>query len=306
MEESIMFAKKYLEDILSFFGLNTDVYATHDDDVIQLSVPSTHLNGFLIGQRGDTLRAIQFLVSTALKNNEHEYTRVNVDIADYKRHRYDRMAERAEKWVAEVQRNGKELPLDLRACLELAAAQYPDGVVAPGSTEQVFDYMIERFRAWYEDEAIPAEVFRAVSAKGISQPLDIQRRVHAVNAFARLPEAAALAAANKRVSNILAKLEAGHPFTKVNTDLLVEAQEIALSDMLVSVATKSGALFDRGAYTEALASLAVLRGPVDAFFDGVMVNTENDGLRNNRLNLLKALRDLFVQVADISQLVVSK
>ncbi len=112
MEESIMFAKKYLEDILSFFGLNTDVYATHDDDVIQLSVPSTHLNGFLIGQRGDTLRAIQFLVSTALKNNEHEYTRVNVDIADYKRHRYDRMAERAEKWVAEVQRNGKELPLE--------------------------------------------------------------------------------------------------------------------------------------------------------------------------------------------------
>jgi glycyl-tRNA synthetase beta chain len=201
---------------------------------------------------------------------------------------------------------GRELPLDLRDCLELAAAQYPQGVLAPGSTEQVFDYMIERFRAWYEDEAIPAEVFRAVSAKGLSQPLDIQRRVHAVNAFAQLPEAAALAAANKRVSNILAKLEAGHLFSKVNTDLLVEAQEKALSDKLASVTASSDALVDKGAYTEALAGLAVLRGPVDAFFDGVMVNTEDDALRNNRLNLLKALRDLFVQVADISQLVVRK
>src|SRR5579862_923243 len=95
-EAAIQFAKKYLEDLLSFFGLNTDVYATIDDDVIELSVPSTHLNGFLIGQRGDTMRALQFTVSNALKNNEYETTRVNVDVADYKKQRADRLSQTAE------------------------------------------------------------------------------------------------------------------------------------------------------------------------------------------------------------------
>lgn len=101
-EESIMFAKKYLEDMLSFFGLNIDVYATMDEDVIELSVPSTHLNGFLIGQRGDTLRSMQFLVSSSLKNNDYEYTRVNIDIADYKKQRQDRLAEKVEEWINKV------------------------------------------------------------------------------------------------------------------------------------------------------------------------------------------------------------
>lgn len=102
MEESILFAKKYLEDILSFFGLNIDVYATHDEEVIELSVPSTRMNGFLIGQRGDTMRALQFMVSAALKNNEYEVTRVNVDIADYKKNRQDRLAVKVEEWIKEV------------------------------------------------------------------------------------------------------------------------------------------------------------------------------------------------------------
>src|SRR5215471_10802934 len=99
MEEAIQYAKKYLEDILSFFGLNTDVYATSEDDVIELEVPSTHLNGFLIGQRGENMRALQFLTSNALKNQGFEYTRVNVDIADYKKQRAERLTERAEDWV---------------------------------------------------------------------------------------------------------------------------------------------------------------------------------------------------------------
>lgn len=105
MEESINYAKKYLEDILSFFGLNIDVYATHDEEVIELSVPSTRMNGFLIGQRGDTMRSLQFMVSAALKNNEYEVTRVNVDIADYKKNRQDRLAEKVEGWVQDVVRN---------------------------------------------------------------------------------------------------------------------------------------------------------------------------------------------------------
>src|SRR5579862_8927900 len=99
IEEAIMYAKKYLEDLLSFFGLNTDVYATTEDhEVIELNVPSTHLNGFLIGSRGDTMRSLQFLVSTALKNKDFAHTRVNVDIADYKKHRAERLAKQAEDW----------------------------------------------------------------------------------------------------------------------------------------------------------------------------------------------------------------
>lgn len=112
MEESIQYAKKYLEDILSFFGLNTDVYATtEDNEVIELNVPSSHLNGFLIGQHGDTMRALQYTVSTALKNNGYAITRVNVDIADYKKGQADRLAERAQEWIKKVQTSGEPLHL---------------------------------------------------------------------------------------------------------------------------------------------------------------------------------------------------
>jgi spoIIIJ-associated protein len=112
MEESIQYAKKYLEDILSFFGLNTDVYATtEDNEVIELQVPSTHLNGFLIGQHGDTVRALQFMVSNALKNNGYEVTRVNVDVAEYKKQRADRLALQAEEWVKKVQESGEPMHL---------------------------------------------------------------------------------------------------------------------------------------------------------------------------------------------------
>jgi spoIIIJ-associated protein len=113
MEESIQFAKKYLEDLLSFFGLNTDVYATNsDDEVIELQVPSTHLNGFLIGQRGETMHALQFLVGSALKSGGYEISRVNVDIAEYKLQRASRLSKKAEEWVAEVKESGKEKHLE--------------------------------------------------------------------------------------------------------------------------------------------------------------------------------------------------
>jgi spoIIIJ-associated protein len=111
MEEAIQYAKKYLEDILSFFGLNTDVYATSEDDVIELEVPSTHLNGFLIGQRGENMRALQFLISNALKNQGYEYTRVNVDIADYKKQRAERLGQRAEEWMKQVKDSGEPMEL---------------------------------------------------------------------------------------------------------------------------------------------------------------------------------------------------
>lgn len=112
LEEAIVYAKKYLEDLLSFFGLNTDVYATSDDEVIQLSVPSTHMNGFLIGQHGDTMRSLQYLTSTALKNNDYSHNRVNVDIADYKKQRADRLREKAEEWVKQVRDSGEAMDLE--------------------------------------------------------------------------------------------------------------------------------------------------------------------------------------------------
>jgi spoIIIJ-associated protein len=107
MEDSLQYAKKYLEDLLSFFGLNTQVYATSDDgEVIELNIPTSQLNGFLIGQRGETVRAIQFLVSSALKNQNFAITRVNVDVADYKKQRAERLAEAAAEWIATVKETG--------------------------------------------------------------------------------------------------------------------------------------------------------------------------------------------------------
>jgi len=108
LEEAIVYAKKYLEDLLSFFGLNTDVHATsEDEEVIELSIPSTHLNGFLIGQHGDTVRALQYTVSSALKAQGFSHNRVNVDVADYKKQRAERLATDAEEWFKEVRDSGK-------------------------------------------------------------------------------------------------------------------------------------------------------------------------------------------------------
>ena len=125
-----------------------------------------------------------------------------------------------------------------------------------------------------------------------------------MNAFAQLPEAQALAAANKRVSNILGKLDESHAFGAVDAALFAEPQEQALADALAALGDSARAHLEQGAYTEALTALAGLREPVDAYFDGVMVNADDEALRNNRLNLLKALRDLFLEVADISLLAV--
>ncbi len=111
-DKAIEDARKFLEDVLSFFGLNAVVNATSEEDVIELSVPSTHLNGFLIGQHGETLRALQALVSTMLKNAEAALTRVNIDVADYKKHRADNLLEQLAEWVAKV-RESKE-PMHLR------------------------------------------------------------------------------------------------------------------------------------------------------------------------------------------------
>lgn len=110
-DKAIEDARKFLEDILSFFGLNAVVTATSDEDVIELTVPSTHLNGFLIGQHGETLRALQAMVSTKLKNSEAVLNRVNIDVADYKKHRADHLLEQLEEWVKKVRETKESMHL---------------------------------------------------------------------------------------------------------------------------------------------------------------------------------------------------
>ena len=114
-DESIRFAAKYLEDLLSFFGINVAVYSTIDDEVIQLSVPSTSLNSLLIGKNADNLRALQHVVQSALIAKDAEVCRVNVDVADYKRQRADRIADKAEGWIKKVRETGQPMTIDLNA-----------------------------------------------------------------------------------------------------------------------------------------------------------------------------------------------
>ncbi len=202
----------------------------------------------------------------------------------------------------------KELALDLKELLKLAIINYaPDDLDKSNATvEEAFNYMVERFRAWYEEENIPAEVFMAVSAKNLSQPLDINQRVQAVHSFSQLAEAQALAAANKRVSNVLAKQEGAAVKDAVDPSLLTDAAEIELAKQLAAKTAEFNPLMAERQYTEALASLATLREAIDQFFDQVMVMVDDAALRDNRLALLKQLRGLFLEVADISLLAPSK
>ena len=114
-DEFICFATKYVEDLLSFFGINVAVYSTIEDDVIQLSVPSTSMNSLLIGKNANNLRALQHIVSMTLVARNAEVTRVNIDVADYKRQRADKIEHQAEQWIRQVRATGKERILDLNA-----------------------------------------------------------------------------------------------------------------------------------------------------------------------------------------------
>ncbi|GAB1255511.1 glycine--tRNA ligase subunit beta [Aurantivibrio plasticivorans] len=194
----------------------------------------------------------------------------------------------------------KDLDLDLRPLLEKAASLH-NSLTNKDVVSDVLSYMIERFRAWYEEENIPVQVFQAVSAKEVTKPLDFNQRVKAVYAFNQLSEAEALAAANKRVSNIIAKYDGDIP-TAVDNSLLSEATEKTLAELVASQQTAVAPLFAQGDYTQGLSQLASLREAVDAFFDNVMVMADDEAVKQNRLALLNQLRGLFLEVADISLL----
>lgn len=199
----------------------------------------------------------------------------------------------------------KNLALDLRELLIFAKSQHKNLTLGDELVEQVLSYMLDRFRAMFEDANIPAEVFQSVNAKQLSQPLDINQRVLAVNEFSKLPQAQALAAANKRVSNILSK-QNSNITTDVNTSLLKEDAEKNLAQAVNAKASLVAPLFASREYTKALATLADLQQPVDAFFDNVMVMCDDAALQQNRLALLSKLRGLFLEIADISYLVPGK
>jgi glycyl-tRNA synthetase beta chain len=194
-----------------------------------------------------------------------------------------------------------ELDLDLRELLELAVSQHQELPRIDSLVDDVLDYIFDRFRAWGQDEGIDAEVYLAVRARPLSHPLDFARRLRAVQAFSRREEAAALAAANKRVSNILAR-EAPEAAHGVDPQLLQEPAEKALHEALNERRTLVQPLFAEACYRDALDALAGLREPVDTFFDQVMVMADDEAIRNNRLALLSSLQALFLEVADISQL----
>lgn len=129
-QESIDFAKKYLEDLLSFYGANLTVVATADEDVIELDVASSELNSLLIGRNAETLRALQYTVSTVLRNQEADLNRVNIDIADYKKQRADRVAVQAHEWIEEVRRTGDSHIVSMNAAdrriVHRVASEYSD------------------------------------------------------------------------------------------------------------------------------------------------------------------------------------
>lgn len=192
-------------------------------------------------------------------------------------------------------------PLDLEALVAKSRQSFGSLLTADNVQEDVVDFLLGRFRTWYQEQGIAVDVIQAVLARRPTKPVDFDLRVKAVTEFRNLAAADALAAANKRVSNILAKAEGELP-NVVNASLLTEDAERALASAISSAQKASESALQAGNYTEALSSLASLQEPVDAFFDNVMVNADDHAVRQNRLALLQNLRELFLQIADISVL----
>lgn len=195
----------------------------------------------------------------------------------------------------------RELDIDLRELLATAARHLPGELKAGKKVEQVFDFCLERLRGYYADQDIATELFDAVAALRPVHPLDFHHRLLACQAFVRLPEAEALAAANKRIRNILRKATGEVPAT-VDQGALQEAEEKALHAAVEAAAVEVEPLLAQHRYASALTRLAQLRGPVDQFFDKVLVMADDPRVRANRLALLQRLEGLFLRIADISRL----
>lgn len=194
----------------------------------------------------------------------------------------------------------RELPLDIDRLIQASATLFGDRIDA-SCVPDICEFVRGRYRAMYQEQGIETPVILSVAAVSPSQPLDFDRRIKAVAGFRSRSEAEALAAANKRVANILAKQQVAGD-ARVDANALVEEEEKALHAAVETVGKALSGKLAASDYAGVLAELATLRAPVDAFFDKVMVMADDDALRNNRLALLSQLRALFLQVADISEL----
>lgn len=195
----------------------------------------------------------------------------------------------------------KNLSLDLQTLTEEATRLYGSKLTNEKVVDDVIDFMLGRFRAWYQEEGHSVDTIQAVLARRPTRPADFNARMKAVSHFRSLDDAASLAAANKRVSNILAK--SSEPLNEsVQASLLKENEEIQLATYVSALSSKLQPYFAEGRYQDALIELAQLRAAVDNFFEKVMVNADDRDVRINRLTLLAKLRELFLQVADISLL----
>lgn len=194
-----------------------------------------------------------------------------------------------------------DLPLDLIELVRMAIASYGQKLSNNGVELQVIDFILARFKNWFQEQGIDSDVIQAVSARRPTRPADFAARVNGVNQFKALDSSQALAAANKRVANILAKnnVEEGQTW---KTELLIESQEKDLAEQLLRVEKLIAPQLIAGNYDAVLSELATLRPSIDAFFDGVMVMVDDKSLQANRLALLSDLREKFLQCADISLL----
>ncbi|TVL16679.1 glycine--tRNA ligase subunit beta [Shewanella xiamenensis] len=194
-----------------------------------------------------------------------------------------------------------KLPLDLVTLIAKAQELHGINLSNANASDEVLEFLMARFRAWYQDKGIDVDVILAVLARRPTRPADFDSRINAVSHFRSLEASSALAAANKRVSNILAKVEGELP-TAINSALLAEAAEQALAAKLAELQPLLAPLFANADYQQALTLLASLRESVDQFFEDVMVMADDEALKNNRLALLNNLREQFLHVADISLL----
>lgn len=195
----------------------------------------------------------------------------------------------------------KKLDLDLVQTVNFAVTQFGAKIKPAGLAEQVLEFIFDRLRARYEDEGVDVATYLSVRALKPASALDFDQRVQAVQAFRKLPEASALAAVNKRVSNLLSKAQGGISAT-VEPKYFDNANEFSLYSAIQQADQAVQPMAATRQYNEALARLAALREPVDAFFEAVMVNAEDASVRANRYALLARLRGLFLGVADISLL----
>jgi glycyl-tRNA synthetase beta chain len=195
----------------------------------------------------------------------------------------------------------RELPLDLKALYQFAADSLGDKLEDPAAVDSCFDYTLERLKAYYQDQGVAVDLIDAVLAQSPTSPLDFDKRIKAVTAFRQLDQAESLAAANKRIGNILKKVDGELP-AGIDESLLREPAEKALYQQLKAMEPEVLEMFAAGDYEAALLRLAGLRESVDTFFDDVMVMVEDEAQRNNRLALLNQMRELFLRVADLSRL----